>query len=145
MVPLDSRSGISRYPRPLAFLDTQRPSGKAGGRADEVAAPLQGNTTAGLGVFQLDEIDEMAVDQHRVRERPAVLGGLPDPVRQVARYASELGGRTALSEQPQGLLPIPLMRCLGSAVAPLSLVDRAVWVEMPVLSHVDLPQSPTIT
>jgi len=49
---------------------------KARGRADEIAALLQGHAAARLCVFQLLEVSEMAIDQHRVGQRPEVLGGL---------------------------------------------------------------------
>lgn len=57
---------ISRCPRALSFLDAQRPPVEPGGRADEIATPLQRDASTGLRVFQLLEIGEMAVDEDGV-------------------------------------------------------------------------------
>ena len=49
---------------------------EAGGRADEVAPALEGQAAARLGLLQLLETAEMAVDEHGIGQRPEVFGGL---------------------------------------------------------------------
>jgi hypothetical protein len=67
---------ISRCSRSLSFLDAKGPPRVVCGRADEIAALLQGDTSAGLCIFQLIEISEMAVDQDSIGQGPKVLSGL---------------------------------------------------------------------
>ncbi len=66
---------------------------KAGGRTDEVAALLQGDAAAGLRVFQFLEIDEMAIDERGVGERPEMLGGLQLGRETMQRVADHLRER----------------------------------------------------
>ena len=46
------------------------------GGADEVAARVEGDAARGLGIFELVDGSEVAIDQHGVRQRPQMLGGL---------------------------------------------------------------------
>src|SRR5262245_55089845 len=63
-------------PRPLPFLDPQRPPVEARGRADEVGAALQGEAALGLGILQLLDAGKVPIGQHRVRQRPQMFGWL---------------------------------------------------------------------
>ena len=91
--------------RSLAFLDPERPPGETGSRADEIAASLEGDTTARLRVFQLVEIGDMTVDQHCVGQRPQVLGGLQlGRVRWQEEQVDVLGHPQAHAGMPPGLV-----------------------------------------
>jgi len=46
------------------------------GGADEVAARVEGDAARGLGIFELVDGGEVPIDQHGVRQRPQMLGGL---------------------------------------------------------------------
>ena len=46
------------------------------GGADEVAARVEGDAALGLGIFELVDGGEVPIDQHGVRQRPQMLGGL---------------------------------------------------------------------
>jgi len=50
-----------------------RPPVEAGGRADESAVGLQGDTALRLGVLQLVDGGEMPIHQHGIGEWPQVL------------------------------------------------------------------------
>jgi len=63
-------------PGTLAFLDLARSPGKQRGRADRIWPLLQGDTAGRLGVFQIVNVGEMAVDQRCVGEQPQMLGRL---------------------------------------------------------------------
>ncbi len=46
------------------------------GGADEVAARVEGDAARGLGICELVDGGEVAIDQHGIRQRPQMLGGL---------------------------------------------------------------------
>jgi len=60
----------------LSFVDALGPPMEARGRADHVGLAVQRGAPGELGVLQLLDRGEMAVDQARVGERLQVLGGL---------------------------------------------------------------------
>jgi hypothetical protein len=49
---------------------------KAGGRADAIGLRLQSTALGELGLFEVFDRGEVAVDEGRIRQRPAMLGGL---------------------------------------------------------------------
>jgi hypothetical protein len=62
--------------RASSFLDPLWPPMEARGGADEVAARVGGAAARGVGIFERVEGSEVASDQHGVRQRPQMLGGL---------------------------------------------------------------------
>lgn len=103
--PRMCRAVISGYSRPLSFVDAQRPPGETRSRANEVAAPLQGDTASGLGVLQLIEVGEVAIDQDGVGQRPEVFGRLE--LRGIRRQEEEmhlLGDAQAHARVPARLI-----------------------------------------
>jgi hypothetical protein len=63
-------------PSPLSLAQTLRPPMEQGGGADEIRTGLQRHTAGSLGVFQLVDGGEMALEERRIGERPQMFSGL---------------------------------------------------------------------
>ena len=63
-------------PRYLSFSEALRPPVEERGGADEITPGLERHTAGGLGVLEVLNGGEMAVDQDGVGEGPQMLGGL---------------------------------------------------------------------
>jgi hypothetical protein len=81
---------MSGSPGILPFLDTVRPPGKAGGRADEIGPRLEDTTASELGILEVVDTGEMAVGQRGVGQRTADVQRVAVPANRQARTA---GGR----------------------------------------------------
>jgi len=79
-------------------MNPLRPPGEPRRRADEVGVALQDNAALRLGVLQLLDAGEVPIDQHRVRQRPQVLGRL------------QFGGM-GWQEQQMGVIRFPETAC----------------------------------
>src|SRR5689334_18218572 len=74
---LESTGASGSLPsRSLSSLDVARPPRKQRGGADEVWTGLQCDAALRLGILQGLDAGEVPIDQHRVGERPQMLGRL---------------------------------------------------------------------
>ena len=78
---------------------------KAGGRADQVGALLQGQAAGELGILQVVDRGEMAVDQDGVGQRPQMLGGLQlGRIRRQEEQVDVLGDAQVHTGVPAGAI-----------------------------------------
>jgi len=76
-----------------------------GGRADEIRASLQRQAAGGLSVLQVVDGGEVAIGEHRVGERPQMLGGLEfGRVRREEQEVDVVGHAQALGAVPAGTI-----------------------------------------
>jgi hypothetical protein len=68
-----NRYVLLSVPESSSCVDLLGPPVEAGGRADEVRLPLQGGAAGELGVLQLLDAGELAVDEHGIGEWPQML------------------------------------------------------------------------
>ena len=88
---------ISTSSGSLSFPEAVRPPVEQGGRADALGLALERGAVGELGVFELLDAVEMAVDERRVGQRPEVLGGLQfGRVRRQEEQVDVLGHAQAL-------------------------------------------------